>query len=100
MQTVNIDMHFQVTGNADLDALTNQIFEELLRTESSDPAISNSGMQTELSTGKVWIQVAAESNDFSGAATTGAETILRAIRSATAEPTAFELIQQTAEVAA
>ena len=100
MQTVNVDMHFKVTGAADLDSLTNQVFEELLNIENADPAISNAGLQTEISTGKVWIQVAAQSSDFSLAAITGSETILRAIRAASKEPIRFELLEQNAAGAA
>jgi hypothetical protein len=100
MQTVNVDMHFKVTGAEDLDALTNQVFEELLNVENADPAISNSGLQTEIATGKVWIQVAAQSSDFSLAAITGSETIMRAIRAASADPIRFELLEQNAAGAA
>jgi hypothetical protein len=100
MQTVNVDMHFLVTGADDLDSLTNQVFDELLHVEQADPAISNAGLQTETATGKVWIQVAARSSDFSHAANTGAETILRAIRSASEEPIRFELLEQNAAGAA
>ncbi len=100
MQTVNVDMHFKVTGADDLDRLTNQVFEELLNVEQSDPAISNSGLQTEVATGKVWIQVAAQSSDFSRAVNTGSETIMRAIRSASEEPIRFELLEQNAAGAA
>ena len=100
MQTVNVDMHFKVTGAADLNSLTNQVFEELLNVENADPAISNAGLQTEIATGKVWIQVAAQSSDFSLAAFTGSETILRAIRAASQEPIRFELLEQNAAGAA
>ena len=100
MQTVNVDMHFRVTGAENLDRLTNEIFEQLLTVENSDPAISNAGLQTELETGKLWIQVAAQNSDFSRAANTGSETILRAIRAATAEPVEFELLEQNVASAA
>ena len=100
MQTVNVDMHFRVTGAEDLDGLTNKVFEELLHIESADPAISNAGLQTELETGKVWIQIAARNSDVSRAATTGSETILRAIRTAADDPNQFELLEQNTVVAA
>ncbi len=100
MQTVNVDMHFMVTGAEDLDALTNQVFEQLLNVEAVDPAITNAGLQSEVATGKVWIQVAAQSSDFSRAAVTGSETILRAIRAAAEEPIRFELLEQNAAGAA
>jgi hypothetical protein len=50
MQTVNVDMHFMVTGAEDLDALTNQVFEQLLNVEAVDPAIKNAGLQSEVAT--------------------------------------------------
>ena len=100
MQTVNVDMKFVVTGAQDLDRLTSQVFEELLNVENSDPAISNSGLQSELESGKVWIQLAASSSDFSHATVTASEAILRAIRSSSQEPVRFELIEQNAAVAA
>ena len=100
MQTVNVDMHFMVTGAEDLDALTNQVFEQLLNVEAVDPAITNAGLQSEIATGKVWIQVAAQSSDFSRAAITGSVTILRAIRAAAEEPIRFELLEQNAAGAA
>ena len=100
MQTVNVDMKFVVTGAQDLDRLTSQVFEELLNVENSDPAISNSGLQSELETGKVWIQLAASSSDFSHATVTASEAILRAIRSSSQESVRFELIEQNAAVAA
>lgn len=100
MQTVNVDMHFRVSGAEDLDALTNQVFEALLSAEATDPAISNSGLQSELATGKVWIQVAAESSDFSQAASTGAQAILSAINASKSDRITFELLEQTAALAA
>ena len=100
MQTVNVDMHFRVSGAEDLDALTNQVFEALLSAEAADPAITNSGLQSELATGKVWIQVAAESADFSQAASTGAQAILSAIHASKSDQTTFELLEQTAAIAA
>lgn len=100
MQTVNVDMHFRVSGAGDLDALTNQVYETLLDAEQADPALFNAGMQSELATGKVWIQVAAESSDFSLAASTGAEAILKAVGSAASEQVRFELLEQTAALAA
>lgn len=100
MQTVNVDMHFRVRGAEDLDALTNQVFEALLGAEATDPAISNSGLQSELATGKVWIQVAAKSSDFSQAASTGAQAILSAINASKSDRITFELLEQSAALAA